>query len=260
MKPKELRELIKSGKFARSTAGVCPGYVQTNLIVLEKEYADDFEEFCHLNQKAVPLLEVVKEGHKSSLLAKGADLLDELPMYNIIKEGQVVAQRKDIKDIYKKNLVFFLIGCSFTFENSLLEAGIKLRHIENCQNVSMYDTNIELTPYGVFKGNMVVSMRPIKKDQVALAYKVTSCYPKMHGEPIHKGDFKAIGIKDINSPEYGERVEIKDDEVPLFWPCGVTPQSVLKEIKIPFAITHTPGHMFVTDKKDSEYYTEDIAR
>ncbi|NPA73492.1 MAG: DUF1445 domain-containing protein, partial [Epsilonproteobacteria bacterium] len=185
---------------------------------------------------------------------KGADLLDELPMYNLFQNGKVIKSVDNIREFYKKDLVFFLIGCSFSFENALLEAGIKLRHVENCQNVSMYDTNIELKSVGEFRGNMVVSMRPIKKELVDLAYEVTSHFPKMHGSPIYHGDPSKIGIKDINSPDYGDSVEIKDDEVPVFWPCGVTPQNVLKEVKLPFAITHKPGHMFVTDRRDSEFY------
>ena len=256
MKPFELRKLIKEGKFKRATAGVCPGYVQTNLVVLEDRYANDFEEFCLLNNKAVPLLETIRGGHESDFLAKGADLLDELPMYNLFQNGKVIKSVDNIREFYKKDLVFFLIGCSFSFENALLEAGIKLRHVENCQNVSMYDTNIELKSVGEFRGKMVVSMRPIKKELVDLAYEVTSHFPKMHGSPIYHGDPSKIGIKDINSSDYGDSVEIKDDEVPVFWPCGVTPQNVLKEVKLPFAITHKPGYMFVTDRKDSEFYED----
>ncbi len=254
MQPIELRKLISEGKFARATAGVCEGYVQTNLVALPKRYKDDFQLFCEKNPKAIPLLEVVEDGCRTSFLAKDANLLNELPLYNIIKNGKVVKQVKDISDYYDEDLVFFLIGCSFTFENSLMEAGIELRHVQNCQNVSMYNTSIELNQVGDFKGKMVVSMRPIKKELIKLAYEVTSHYPKMHGSPIHHGDPKKIGIDDISKVDYGDAVEIKDDEEPVFWPCGVTPQNVLRDMKIPFAITHSPGHMFVTDRKDSEFY------
>ncbi len=254
MKPKELRNLISDGKFSRPTAGVCSGYVQTNMVALPKEYAKEFRKFCEINQKAIPLLEVVENGYRTSFLADGANLLNTIPLYNIIKDGQVVKKVKEISDYYSSELVFFLIGCSFTFENSLLNSGIRLRHVENCQNVSMYNTNIELNPVGRFSGKMVVSMRPVKKEQVDLAYEVTSHFPKMHGAPIHKGDPKKLGIEDISKPDYGDSVEIKDGEVPLFWPCGVTPQNVLSDMRIPFAITHTPGHMFVSDRKDSEFY------
>lgn len=254
MYPKELRKLISSGKFARATAGVCPGYVQTNMVVLNRRYKDDFEQFCKLNSKAIPLLEVVEDGFYTSFLADSANLLDELPMYNIIKNGKIVKTVKDIKEYYSSDMVFFLIGCSFTFENSLMEAGIPLRHVENCQNVSMYNTEISLKSVGDFKGKMVVSMRPIKKELISLCYEVTSHFPRMHGSPLHHGNPQKIGIKDINSPDYGDKVEIKEDEEPVFWPCGVTPQNVLSDMEIDFAITHAPGHMFVTDRKDSEFY------
>ncbi len=254
MKPFELRGLIKQGIFKRATSGVCPGYVQANLVVLDEKYAEDFEKFCYLNSKAIPLLETIKRGHKSSFLAKDADLLDEIPMYNVFKNGKVVKCVDNIKEYYRKDLVFFLIGCSFSFENALIKEGISLRHVENCQNVSMYDTAIELKSSGVFKGKMVVSMRPIKREFVDKVYEITSHFPKMHGMPIYHGDPLKIGIKDINSPDYGDKVEIKEDEVPVFWPCGVTPQNVLREVGLSFAVTHKPGYMFVSDKKDEEFY------
>ena len=254
MKAKELRKKIADGKFVKPTAGECEGYVQANMFVIPKKHADSFEEFAKRNSKAMPLLEVVRDGFHSKLLADGANLLNELPLYNIIENGKVVKQVKSIEEYYDKDLVFFLIGCSFTFETSLLKSGISLRHVDQDVNVSMYSTNIRLSPVDIWQGDMVVSMRPIKKDKVADACVVTSHYPNMHGTPIQVGYPEMIGIKDINKPEYGDPVEIKKDEIPLFWPCGVTPQNVLRDVKLPFAITHAPGHMFVSDKKDKDYY------
>ncbi len=253
MTPKELRRKIASGEFCAPTAGYCDGFVQANMVALPKEYAKPFEEFAKRNSKAIPVLEVVKDGYITKELASGANLLNEIPAYNVIKDGEVLRSVKSIEEFYSEDLVFFLIGCSFTFEKALVDAGIGLRHVEQKRNVSMYNTNIDLEPFGPFKGKMVVSMRPVRKDLVATACVVTSCFPKTHGSPIHVGYPEMIGIKDINSPDYGDSVEIRDDEIPLFWPCGVTPQNVLRDIKIPFAITHKPGHMFVGDKKDSEY-------
>ncbi len=258
MEPQELRKLIVSGKFQRPTAGVCSGYIQTNMVALPKEFAEDFEVFCKKNPKAIPLLEVVKDGYETSFLADKANLLNEIPAYNIIKNGEITEVVNDITPYYTKDLVFFLIGCSFSFENELIQNGIELRHVTNCQNVSMYNTNITLTPVGKFKGKMVVSMRPIRKDLVAKACVITAHYPRMHGSPIHVGYPEMIGIKDLDKPDYGDSVEIKEDEIPLFWPCGVTPQNVLTDMKIPFAITHLPGHMFVSDKKDEDFYEKDI--
>ncbi len=224
------------------------------MLVIPKEYADAFEQFAKLNSKAIPVLEVIRDSHYSKVLANGANLLNELPSYNIIQNGKVVKTVTNIEEYYSSDLVFFLVGCSFTFEKALVDAGISLRHVEQKCNVSMYNTNIELKSHEMFKGKMVVSMRPVKKELVADACVVTSHYPATHGSPIQVGYPEMIGIEDLQKPDYGDAVEIKADEIPLFWPCGVTPENVLKEVKLPFAITHSPGHMFVCDKKDSEYY------
>lgn len=254
MNSKDFRESIAKEEFSKPTAGFCKGNVQANMLIIPKEYADSFEEFAKKNSKAIPVLEVIRDSYYSKELALGANLLNELPSYNIFENGILVKTVKNIEEYYNKDLVFFLIGCSFTFESSLIDASIPLRHVDEEKNVSMYDTNIELNSVDMFSGNMVVSMRPIKKQRVADACVVTSHYPRMHGTPIQVGYPEMIGIKDINNPDYGDFIEIKEDEIPLFWPCGVTPENVLKNIKLPFAITHTPGHMFVSDKKDSEYF------
>lgn len=254
MHAKELREKISKGVFMQPTAGYCKGHVQANMIVLPKEYASSFLEFANKNNKAIPILEVIEESHFSCSLAKGANLLNELPSYNVFEYGDLKHKVKDISDFYRKDLVFFLIGCSFTFETSLLDANISLRHIDENKNVSMYNTNIKLQGVDMFDGTMVVSMRPIHKDDVAEVNALTARFPKMHGSPIHVGYPEMIGIQNIAQPDYGDFVEIKEDEVPVFWPCGVTPQNVLKSVKLPFAITHTPGHMFVCDRLDQEYY------
>lgn len=254
MNPKELRNKIARGEFNQSTAGFCKGYVQANMVILPKESAEIFEKFAKENHKSIPILEVVKDSHYSTYLANNANLLDELPAYNIFRNGQITQTVQDITEFYNKDLVFFLVGCSFTFENSLINNNMPLRHISEEKNVAMYNTNIKLNTVDMFNGEMVVSMRPIKKDKVADACVVTSHYPNMHGSPIHIGYPEMIGIKDIHNPDYGDSIDIKDDEIPVFWPCGVTPENVLKKIKLPFAITHKPGHMFISDKKDSEFY------
>ena len=254
MNPKELRAKIASGEFTTNTAGECPGYIQTNMVALPREYAQSFEKFAAANSKAIPILEIIKDGYRSKTLAPNANILNEIPLYNILKDGIVIDQVKDITPYYTPDLVFFLIGCSFSFENALIENGMPLRHVDEKKNVAMYKTNIQLKEVDGFSGEMIVSMRPIKKDKVADACVVTSHFPKTHGSPIHVGYPEMIGIKDINSPDFGDSVTIKEDEIPLFWPCGVTPQNVITKLKLPFAITHAPGHMFVSDKKDSEYY------
>ena len=254
MSPKELRTLIARGEFSRPTAGECPGYIQTNMVALPRAYAKRFEAFAKANSKAIPVLEIIEDGHCSKTLAPSANILNEIPKYNILKDGILVETLKDITHYASEDLVFFLIGCSFSFENALIENGMPLRHVDEQKNVAMYRTNIKLTPMEGFEGDMVVSMRPIKKEKVADACIVTSHFPKTHGAPIHVGYPDMIGIDDISKPDYGDAIEIKPDEIPLFWPCGVTPQNVITSMKLPFAITHAPGHMFVTDRKDSEYY------
>ena len=254
MSPKELRTLIARGEFSRPTAGECPGYIQTNMVALPRAYAKRFEAFAKANSKAIPVLEIIEDGHCSKTLAPNANILNEIPKYNILKDGILVETLKDISDYASEDLVFFLIGCSFSFENALIENGMPLRHVDEQKNVAMYRTNIKLIPLEGFEGEMVVSMRPIKKEKVADACIVTSHFPKTHGAPIHVGYPDMIGIDDISKPDYGDAIEIKPDEIPLFWPCGVTPQNVITSMKLPFAITHAPGHMFVTDRKDSEYY------
>jgi len=254
MNATEFRKKIAKEEFNKSTAGYCQGHVQANMLVIPKQYADSFEKFASENSKAIPILEIVNTSHYSKILATNANLLNELPAYNIFENGVLIKTVSNIEEYYKEDLVFFLVGCSFSFENALIKEGISLRHVNEKKNVSMYNTNIELTSVDMFEGSMVVSMRPVKKDKVADACVVTSHYPNMHGTPIHIGYPEMIGIEDINKPDYGDQIEIKEDEIPVFWPCGVTPENVLKNIKLPFAITHAPGHMFVSDKKDSDYY------
>lgn len=254
MKPNAFRKEVAKGKFTKPTAGYCDGYVQVNLLILPKKYAKDFEKFASKNPKPIPILEIVKDGYKSKILAKGANLLNEIPSYDIFENGKFTKRVTSIEKYYKEDFVFFLIGCSFSFEKALMDAGVSLRHFKNRKNVSMYDTNIKLKSVGIFKGNMVVSMRPIKKEMVAKSCVITSHFAATHGMPIHVGYPKMIGIKSLKKPDYGDSVKIKKDEIPVFWACGVTPQNVLKKIKIPFAITHSPGHMLITDKKDSYVY------
>jgi len=254
MTPAELRNLSAKGEFDEPTSGYCDGYVQANLVALPQAYADDFEKFCRKNPKPCPILEIVGPGNsKTSKLAPQADLINTIPRYRIWINGVNQYEVKDIKRFYRKDLVFFLLGCSFSFEEALIKAGIALRHVDQKRNVSMYRTNIPLEAAGPFHGEMVVSMRPIHRTRVAKACMITGRYPGVHGEPIHVGYPEMIGIHNIARPDYGDPVEIKPDEIPVFWACGVTPQNVLLKAKPPFAITHAPGYMFVSDLKNGDF-------
>lgn len=253
MFPRDVRSLIRDGKITGPTAGMCAGYAQANLVVLPKSLAYDFLLFTQRNPKSCPLLEVSDTGSRLlHTIADGADIATELPRYRIYRSGVLEGEYTDVSPFWQEDFVSFLIGCSFSFEAALLEANVPVRHIEENCNVPMYKTNIPCTPAGVFHGNMVVSMRPIPYELISRAVLVTGEMPRVHGAPIHIGAPEAIGIHDISHPDFGDMVTIRDGEVPVFWPCGVTPQNVVMESKPPLAITHAPGHMLITDLRNTE--------
>lgn len=253
MTPSEVRLSARSGAFTSPTCGVADGFVQTNLAIIPQEYAYDFLLFCQRNPKPCPLLEVHTAGDsKTSVLSEDADVRTDLPKYRVYKEGELVDEPTSIENYWRDDLVAFHLGCSFSFENALQQAGIPIRHIDEGVNVPMYKTNIQNAQAGVFGGNMVVSMRPMKPSDAIRAVEITSRFPRVHGAPIHLGDPSAIGITDISKPDFGDTVTINPSEVAVFWACGVTPQAALMDAKLPFAITHAPGYMFVTDKKDAD--------
>lgn len=251
--PKEIRALIRKGKWDKPTAGLAMGYAQANLVILPQKYAFDFLLFCHRNPKPCPLLEVLDSGqYRTKFLASDADIRTDIPRYNIYRKGNLEAVVKEIKSLWKSDFVTFLLGCSFSFEEALLRSKIPVRHIEENKNVPMYITDISCKPAGVFQGPMVVSMRPIPPDKVTQAVQITSRYASVHGGPIHIGDPSRIGIKNLKKPNFGDPVTIKKGEIPVFWACGVTPQAVVMKAKPDLCITHTPGHMFITDVLNEE--------
>ena len=251
MKPSEFRESVRQRHHTGPTAGCCPGYAQANLVVLPKDMAYDFLLFAQCNPKSCPLLEVTDTGSRFLReIAPGADIARDLPKYRVYEHGVLTGEYEDVSHLWRDDLVSFLIGCSFSFEGEMMEAGIPVRHIEEGCNVPMYITNLACKPAGIFRGNMVVSMRPLPYDQIVKSVLVTGAMPKVHGAPIHIGDPSVIGIKDLDRPDFGDAVTIHPGEVPVFWPCGVTPQAALMASKPAFAITHAPGHMLVTDVKN----------
>ena len=251
--PRELRELIRRREHTGPTAGLAPGFVQTNLAILPRELAFDFLLFCHRNPKPCPVVEVVDAGMTEPVQsAPSADLRTDAPRYRVFKNGELEAEVEDVSPYWRDDLVSFLLGCSFTFEAALMRAGIPLRHVEMGRNVSMFVTNIETSPAGRFSGPMVVTMRPVPRDRVVRAVQVTSRFPAVHGAPVHVGDPEAIGIRDLTAPDMGDSVEIRDGEVPVFWACGVTPQAVAVRSRPPLMITHSPGYMFITDMRDED--------
>jgi uncharacterized protein YcsI (UPF0317 family) len=250
--PGAARRRFRDG-LAVPTTGWASGYTQANLVVLPQEWAFDMLLFSQRNPQPVPLLDVTDPGATSSALAPGADLRTDLPRYRVWRDGVLVDEPTDVVDVWADDLVAFLVGCSFSFESALLDAGVPVRNIEQGRNVSMYRTNVQCRPAGRLSGPLVVSMRPVPASQVVTAVQVTARMPNVHGAPVHVGSPASLGIADLAAPDFGDAVEAEDGDVPMFWACGVTPQAALMASKPPLAITHAPGYMFVTDVPDAVY-------
>ena len=250
--PAQARALFRTTDVA-TTAGFSAGYAQANLIALDKRYAFDFLLFAQRNPKPCPLLGVLEPGQLSSPLLSGGDIRTDIPSYRVFSHGSLIDEPSDATTYWTDNTVAFLIGCSFTFEQALLDNGVPVAHVEQRVNVPMFLTNIDCEPAGVFSGKMVVSMRPIPASMVSDAVRITSRYPAVHGAPVHVGDPSLIGIEDLAAPDFGDAVDIPPGTVPVFWACGVTPQSIVMHSKPDLAICHAPGKMLITDARDLTY-------
>ncbi|TAG35859.1 MAG: putative hydro-lyase [Polaromonas sp.] len=250
------RVAIRSGEFSGHTSGLAEGHVQGNVVILPSALAHDFLCYCQRNPKPCPLLAVSEPG-ESLLPSLGADIdiRTDLPRYRVWRDGVLTDQPTDIRQLWRDDLVTFVIGCSFSFEEALLQAGIPLRHIAQNRNVAMYRSNIATTPAGVFSGPMVVSMRPLSASDAIRAIQITTRFPNVHGAPVHIGDPTQIGITDLSAPDYGDAVEVMPGEVPVFWACGVTPQAAIAQARPEFCITHAPGAMLITDLLNHELAT-----
>lgn len=248
------RHQIRAG-FDQPTAGMVPGMTQVNMISVPKDWAYDFLLYAQRNPQSCPVLDVLEEGVYATQLAQDSDIRTDFPRYRIWKDGEMVDEVTDASDLYHAHpdLVTFLIGCSFSFETALQDAGIEVRHIQDKTNVPMYLSNIACRPAGRISGNMVVSMRPIASNQIAEAVKITARMPSVHGAPVHIGHPESLGIQAIQQPDFGEASRIEAGEIPVFWACGVTPQAAVMNSKIPFAISHAPGHMLITDIPDQAW-------
>jgi uncharacterized protein YcsI (UPF0317 family) len=239
---------IRSGDFSGPTAGLAAGNVQGNLVILPKALAHDFLRFAQANPKPCPVLAVSELGDpRLPSLGEDLDIRTDLPKYRVWRHGELREERLDIRDVWQDDLVSFALGCSFSFEQALVEEGIELRHMTCGSNVPMYRTNIRCMPAGRFAGPLVVSMRPLAPADAIRAIQITSRFPSVHGAPVHIGLPEAIGIEDLATPDYGDSVPMRDGELPVFWACGVTPQAVIAEAKPEFCITHAPGSMLITD-------------
>jgi len=248
------RLAIRADRHRGPTAGLAPGYVQGNLAILPQRLAADFLRFCQLNPKPCPLIGMSAPGDaRVPELGADLDIRTDLPRYRVWKNGALIAEPTDLRGHWRDDLVSFVIGCSFSFEEALMADGIELRHITQACNVPMYRTSIATAPAGPFHGPMVVSMRPLTPAHAIRAVQITTRFPSVHGAPVHIGKPELIGIKDVMAPDYGDAVEVHEDELPVFWACGVTPQSVIATMKPEFCITHYPGSMLVTDRRNNEF-------
>lgn len=243
-----LRERIRSGEFTRHTSGVADDLVQGNLVILPAADAHDFLLYCHRNPRPCPLIGVGDAGDPAMpMLGSAIDLRTDLPRYRVWRDGEIVGECGDVRDLWRDDLIAFVIGCSFSFEWAMRCEGIPVRHIEQGCNVPMYRTSRETQVAGAFGGPLVVSMRPLVAADAIRAVQITSRFPAVHGAPVHIGDPSLIGITDLMRPDYGDAVSIAPDELPVFWACGVTPQAALQRARPTFCITHAPGAMLITD-------------
>jgi uncharacterized protein YcsI (UPF0317 family) len=250
----EARLAIRGNQYDGPTNGMAPGFVQANLAILPRALAEDFMRFCQLNPKPCPLIGVGAPGDwRLPVLAADLDIRTDLPRYRVWRDGAVVDEPHDLMRWWRDDLVTFALGCSFSFEQALIEDGIELRHFTCDCTVPMYRTSVECAPAGPFRGKLVVSMRPMTPAAAIRAVQITTRFPSVHGAPVHLGKPELIGIADIAKPTWGDAVPIHDDEIPVFWACGVTPQSVIADARPDFCITHYPGAMLVTDRRNTEF-------
>ena len=244
----KVRLRARSGELTGPTAHLASGHVQANVVIMPRELALDFLLFCQRNPKPCPLVGVSDVGDPHfPQLGADLDIRTDVPRYRIWRDGELAQECTDVRHAWRDDLVSFAIGCSFTFDEPLLADGIDVRHVSCGCNVPMYRTNIPTAPAGRFSGPLVVSMRPMLAADAIRAVQISSRYPAMHGAPVHLGDPSRIGIGDLSKPDYGDAVEVRPHEIPVFWACGVTPQAAVAAARIPFCITHAPGHMLVTD-------------
>jgi uncharacterized protein YcsI (UPF0317 family) len=245
--PNQIRAMARQQELQGNTSGFARGYVQCNLVILPAKYAKDFLKFCQLNPKPCPIIAMAKHAGEPLITKAAIDVRTDFPKYRLYEHGVLTQEVHDISDYWRDDLVTFLLGCSFSFEEALQDAGIEIRNITEQKNVPMYRTNIACQSAGSFSGSMVVSMRPMTLENAKKAHDICQNYPSVHGAPVHIGDAAAIGITAINQPDFGDAVTIHANEVPVFWACGVTPQVAIEKAKPDFCITHSPGCMLVTD-------------
>ena len=250
--PRAVRKAARLGWLRGPTTRMAPGYVQANIVILPRDYAEEFLLFCQRNPRPCPLIAVSDPGspHLPSLAAD-IDMRTDLPSYRVFHDGEMVEDRADIGDLWHNDLVTFALGCSLSFEEALGETGLPQPYLEGDRVVPIYVSGLDCAPAGRFRSKLVVSMRQFRAADAIRAIQVTSRFPNVHGAPVHIGDGGLIGITNLAVPYHGTPPHLRDDELPLFWACGVTPQIAVAAARPPFCITHTPAHMLVTDHRNA---------
>jgi len=250
--PAEIRRMIREGRWSKPTTGAARGYLQANLVMVPREAAFHFLLFCVRNPKPCPIMDVLEAGQTAPNIAPEADLRSDLPKYRVFRKGELTQEAEDVTDLFHQDMVSFLLGCSFSFENAMIAAGLPIRNMEEGKNVSMYKTNRMCESAGPFSCPLVVTMRPMTPEQAIRAVQVTTRFHLTHGAPVHLGPPEEIGIQDLNQPDFGDAVTIRPGEISVFWACGVTSTLAATSAALPLVITHAPGHMFVSDLKDED--------
>jgi uncharacterized protein YcsI (UPF0317 family) len=242
-----LRRIIRTGAYDGHTRGLAPTKLQTNLVILPRRFARDFQQFCIRNPKACPLVGVSRHGSPRLPVLGDIDIRIDVPRYDVYRFGELVRRQTEITALWRDDFAAFALGSSFTFEPALIERGVELRRIAEDKIIPMFRSSIRTFRVGPFGGEMVVSMRPIRRDDIDKVRAITARYPHAHGAPIHVGDPAAIGVGDIRVPDWGDAIELRQGEIPVFWASGMTAQNALEHAMLDISITHSPGHMLITD-------------
>lgn len=256
---RDVRMRVRRGEWRHQTSGSAPGIVQGNVAIFPERWAHDFLVFCRANPKSCPLISVSEPGNPLLPdLGRDIDIRTDVPQYCIFEDGQRVKVTHDIRDLWRDDLVTFVLGCSYSFEEALVAEGIRLRHLERGTGVPVFRSNIAMKAAGPFSGEIVVSMRSFNASDSHRVAQITSRYPLLHGGPVHVGDPREIGIADLMKPDWGDPVPVMPGEIPMFWGCGVTPQLAIERARLPFCITHKASHMLITDRLIAELSGLDV--
>ena len=250
--PRAARRRIRAAAYTGYTAGTAPGFVQANVCILPRSWAEDFLLYCQRNPRPCPLIarSDVGDPHLPTL-SNDLDIRTDIPRYHIFRNGELVEEVTDIRAYWRDDLVTFALGCSFSFEEALQEAGVRLKFLERNNVAAVYVTNVDTVPAGPFKGPLVVTMRAFTPADAIRAVQITSRFPNVHGAPVHLGDPRSIGVDLSRRYQNVGDPEVANDELPVFWACGLTPQLAVKNARPPLCITHAPSSMLITDLRNA---------